>query len=103
MTVLAIDRQDAKRQDANRHGVRVSHPMRSSSGATVTVTDLGKSFGDKVVLRGLKIRAPAGCFLAVVGRSGCGKSTLLRLVTGLDQPSHGRVLLGDPPGAEQTP
>jgi sulfonate transport system ATP-binding protein len=93
MTVLANDGFD----------IRPSHPVEVSAGAAVTVRDLGKSFGDKVVLRGLSVRAPPGEFLAVVGRSGCGKSTLLRLVTGLDQPSYGRVLFGDPPGAEQTP
>jgi ABC-type sugar transport system ATPase subunit len=36
-----------------------------------------------------------GELLAVVGPSGCGKTTLLRLIAGLEEPSAGRVLLGE--------
>jgi NitT/TauT family transport system ATP-binding protein len=35
----------------------------------------------------------AGEFVAVVGPSGCGKSTILNLVSGLDRPSEGRIIL----------
>ena len=49
------------------------------------------------MLRGLDLDAPAGQFLAIVGRSGCGKSTLLRLIAGLDAPDAGRIAFGDAP------
>jgi putative ABC transport system ATP-binding protein len=36
-----------------------------------------------------------GEFVAIVGPSGSGKSTLLNLITGIDKPSLGTVLVGD--------
>jgi sulfonate transport system ATP-binding protein len=64
-------------------------------GAPVTARGLVKSFGAKTVLNGLDLYAPAGQFLAVVGRSGCGKSTLLRLLAGLDEADGGRISFGE--------
>jgi len=34
-----------------------------------------------------------GEFLSIVGPSGCGKSTLLRLITGLDTPTSGKIIV----------
>jgi len=67
----------------------------ASPGAAVTARGLVKRYGDKIVLNALDLHAPAGQFLAVVGRSGCGKSTLLRLLAGLDEADGGRIFFGD--------
>ena len=32
-------------------------------------------------------------FIVIVGPSGCGKSTLLRLIAGLEEPSHGQIIM----------
>lgn len=37
----------------------------------------------------------AGEFICLLGPSGCGKSTLLRIIAGLEQPSEGKVYIGD--------
>jgi len=44
-------------------------------------------------LGGVTCRLHAGELVGVVGRSGSGKSTLLNLMTGLDRPSGGQVLV----------
>jgi ABC-type lipoprotein export system ATPase subunit len=36
-----------------------------------------------------------GEFVSVVGRSGSGKSTLINMITGIDRPTSGQVLIGD--------
>lgn len=66
-------------------------------GSQLSILDLSKVFGNKTVLNSLNLEVAPGEFIAIVGRSGCGKSTLLRLVSGLDKPSAGGILLDGEP------
>nr|WP_315863111.1 ABC transporter ATP-binding protein [Thermosynechococcus sp.] len=50
---------------------------------------------DVTVLQGIDLSVGGGEFLVLVGPSGCGKSTLLRLIAGLDDPTTGRIWVGD--------
>ncbi|MDA0163751.1 sn-glycerol-3-phosphate ABC transporter ATP-binding protein UgpC [Solirubrobacter ginsenosidimutans] len=36
-----------------------------------------------------------GEFMVLVGPSGCGKSTLLKLIAGIEETTHGRILIGE--------
>ena len=51
--------------------------------------------GDFTALRGVNLQIDRGEFVAVVGKSGSGKSTLINMITGIDRPSSGAVLVGD--------
>ena len=53
-------------------------------------------FGDKATVKalaGASFSLEAGKTLAVVGESGCGKSTLARLVTLIEAPTSGHLLI----------
>ncbi len=60
----------------------------------IDASNLGKAFGDKVIVRGLDLRVLRGDRVALVGPNGVGKSTLLRLLTGQEAPDSGTVTLG---------
>ena len=57
------------------------------------IEHLTKSFDGQVVLDDFNIEVDAGNLLVVLGPSGCGKSTLLRLISGLEEVDHGKILL----------
>jgi putative ABC transport system ATP-binding protein len=48
-------------------------------------------------LRGVSVTFHAGEFTAVVGPSGSGKSTILNMITGIDRPTSGEVIVGRDP------
>ena len=49
---------------------------------------------ERVVLDGLDATVRRGEFVVLLGRSGSGKSTLLNIISGIDRPASGEVVLG---------
>jgi len=62
--------------------------------ASVTISEVRKSFGPVEVLHGVSIDIADGEFVTLVGPSGCGKSTLLRMIAGLESISRGEICRG---------
>src|SRR5512136_85406 len=63
--------------------------------ASLTISDIRKSFGSEEVLKGVSLSVASGEFLVLVGPSGCGKSTLLNLIAGLETISAGEIRIAD--------
>ncbi|MFA6527165.1 MAG: ATP-binding cassette domain-containing protein [Candidatus Babeliales bacterium] len=59
----------------------------------ITITNLKKSFGDRIITNGLDLSVEDGEFLAIIGRSGEGKSVLLKQIIGLIEPDSGSVTI----------
>ena len=49
--------------------------------------------GEFTALRGVDLNLELGEFIAVIGKSGSGKSTLLNMLTGIDHPTSGQILV----------
>ena len=52
-------------------------------------------YKDKILFDGLSFILPAGGIVGIIGPNGAGKSTLFKLITGIEKPSDGEVILGD--------
>jgi len=63
--------------------------------ASVQIDRISKSFDGSEVLNAVSVTVEDGQFLVLLGPSGCGKSTLLRIVSGLESPDEGRIVLGE--------
>jgi ATP-binding cassette ChvD family protein len=61
----------------------------------VEVEQLGKAYGDNVLIEDLSFALPPGGIVGVIGPNGAGKSTLFRMLTGQEQPDRGRIDYGD--------
>ena len=48
-------------------------------------------------LKNINLQLNYGQFISIVGKSGCGKSTLLNMITGIDHPSAGDVIINNEP------
>lgn len=61
----------------------------------LTTESVTKRFGDVLAVDAVDLNIEDGEFFTIVGPSGSGKSTLVRILAGLEQPTSGRVLLGE--------
>ena len=64
----------------------------------ITIEHLSKSFGALKVLDNLNLKVKSGEFITFFGPNGCGKTTLLNILSGMESPTKGSILInGKPP------
>lgn len=65
----------------------------------IELKNISKTYGKKAnvftALDDVSIKIPSGKTVAIVGKSGSGKSTLMHVMSGLDHPTAGQVIVGD--------
>lgn len=69
----------------------------------IEVRNIRKFRGDRKVLSDVSFSVSPGEFFSVLGPSGCGKTTLLRLISGLEQPDGGSIMVEGKPLSEHHP
>ena len=77
--------------------VRMTESTPSAGEAMIQLHGVVKRFsnaaGEFIVLKGVDLTINRGEFVSIVGKSGSGKSTLLNMVTGIDHPTEGQVVV----------
>jgi putative ABC transport system ATP-binding protein len=67
------------------------------SGHLVDLRQVVKTYesaaGTFIALNGIDLRVEPGAFVAIIGKSGSGKSTLINVITGIDRPTSGEVVI----------
>jgi putative ABC transport system ATP-binding protein len=74
----------------------LTHPCTIS--LMIEVKNVTKTYGKKnntfVALKNVSFSIPKGSTVAITGKSGSGKSTLMHIMSGLDSPDEGTVIIG---------
>ncbi len=66
-----------------------------SARGDLKLSNITKTYGDFTAVDDLTLVIPKGSFFALLGPSGCGKTTTLRMIAGLEEPTQGKISLGD--------
>jgi ATP-binding cassette ChvD family protein len=61
----------------------------------INMQSVSKSFGQKILFENISFCLPKGGIVGIIGENGVGKSTLFRLMTGMEHPDSGSVMVGD--------
>ncbi len=67
----------------------------SSNNLMLSVTELRKRYGKKVVVDDVNLELKKGEIVGLLGPNGAGKTTTFYMITGMIQPNRGRISLGD--------
>jgi ABC-type lipoprotein export system ATPase subunit len=85
-----VDHSGSNNGSSNRH-------RRHGNGHLIECRNLVKAYetaaGPFPALKGIDLEVDHGEFVAVIGKSGSGKSTLVNMITGIDRPTSGQVLV----------
>ena len=84
--------------NGNGNGKSNGH-YRNGNDHLIELHDVVKAYrsaaGEFTALKGIDLEVDRGEFVAVIGKSGSGKSTLVNMITGIDRPTSGEILVGD--------
>ena len=57
--------------------------------------EIGKAFGDQLLIENLDFKIPPGAIVGVIGANGAGKTTLFRIINGQESPDTGTIRIGE--------
>ena len=90
---MVTDQENAR--GAQSHATIQIPPGPRLGNVVMEVTNLEKSFGDKLLFKDLSFKLPPNGIVGVIGPNGAGKSTLFKIITGQETPDAGTFRLGE--------
>ncbi len=61
----------------------------------IEADNVGKAYGDNLLIEGMSFSLPPGGIIGVIGPNGAGKTTLFRMITGQEKPDSGAFKIGE--------
>ncbi len=95
--LAAYDQLLAKHESGGQRDekLELSIPMNRRLGdQVIELNNVGKGFGDRLLIEDLSFLLPPAGIVGVVGANGAGKTTLFRMITGEEQPDTGTITIG---------
>ena len=96
--LTAYDKMQNEAEAAERgpDKLEITIPVGKRLGDTVIeVKNLGKAFGDKLLVEDLSFTLPKAGIVGIIGPNGAGKTTLFKMLTGQEAPDSGTIVVGD--------
>jgi ATP-binding cassette subfamily F protein uup len=88
-----LEKKANRRLDDDR--IEIDIQMNRLGSKVIELHNVGKSFNGRTLIRQFDYKIKHKDRIGIVGNNGTGKSTLLNLMTGLDTPDAGKVVIGD--------
>ena len=85
---------EAGREDVGRATIQIAQGPRLGD-MVIETENLGKAFGDRLLIDDLSFKLPPGGIVGVIGPNGAGKTTLFKMLIGQEKPDKGTIKVGD--------
>jgi len=82
-------------KDLREDELKLNIKMTRLGSKILEVHKLSKSYGDKLLIEGFNYVFKKGEKVGIAGANGSGKSTLLKMLTNREEPSSGKIIIGD--------
>ena len=78
-------------EEENETSAKYEQGKSFKSESLISIKNLSKSFGEKEVIKNLKMKFYPSEIFCLLGHNGAGKSTTINLLTGLLRPNEGEI------------
>ncbi len=89
------DLKDKAKGSGNEQELTIRTSMERLGSKILELHHVGKSYDDKLLIEDLNYKFLRKDRLGIAGNNGSGKSTLLKIMTGQEEPSKGKVVIGE--------